>query len=86
MVGAKYLYEFVFSNVALHSIFEIQFVCSKGIYDNVKKNGWRRIDCVNFNVHTFGIPNHGCPRDILDESLTNGRCSGSEMHGCTYLK
>merc|ERR1740129_868662 len=50
------------------------------------KKGWRRTDCVNFNVHTFGIPNHGCPRDILDESLTNGRCSGSEMHGCTYPK
>ena len=36
--------------------------------------------------HTFGTPNPGYPRDILDESSTNVICNGSEMHGYTCPK
>ena len=39
-----------------------------------------------FNDRIFGTPNHDYPKDILDESSTNGRYSESEMRDYTYPK
>ena len=47
------------------------------------QEAYRRLDpllIMTFSDRTFGIPSLGYQEDKLDESLTNGRCSGNERH------
>ena len=66
--------------LTFYSILETRFLLKNECMIKKKFDKWFS------SVHTFGIPNPCCPRDILDESSTNERCNGSEMRGCTYLK
>ena len=38
------------------------------------------------NGHTFGTPNHGYPKDRLDEFSTSGKYNESGKHDCTCPK